>query len=97
MTFGLSDEIMLSLINVLKSYPCVDRAVIFGSRARGDHKYNSDIDLAVYAAGELPPEIWLALDEAAGIYKIDVVDMGSLYNEKFRAKITQQGIEVFRK
>ena len=25
----------------------VDKVILFGSRARGDHKYRSDIDLAV--------------------------------------------------
>ena len=46
MNVGLSDQIMQGIYQVLASYPAVKKAVLFGSRARGDHRYNSDIDLA---------------------------------------------------
>lgn len=97
MMFGLKDEIMEGIRNVFIRYPEVKRAVIFGSRARGDYKYNSDIDLAVYCEGNIPSELWLDLDEASGIYKIDVVDMTSLSNEKLRQQIEEQGVEIYRR
>lgn len=97
MMFGLKDEIMEGMRNVFIRYPEVKRAVIFGSRARGDYKYNSDIDLAVYCEGNIPSELWLDLDEASGIYKIDMVDMTSLSNEKLRQQIEEQGVEIYRR
>ncbi|MDA8236243.1 MAG: nucleotidyltransferase domain-containing protein [Clostridia bacterium] len=69
--------------------------MLFGSRARGDYRYNSDIDIAVYAPGGLPAELYFNLDEAAGIYKINLVDMGSLENEKLIENIQREGIEIF--
>jgi len=33
---------------------------------------------------------------AAGIYKIDVVDMNSSLDEKLRQKIEEQGVEIYR-
>lgn len=97
MMFGLKDEIIEGIRNVFIRYPEVKRVVIFGSRARGDYKYNSDIDLAVYCEGNIPSELWLDLDEASGIYKIDVVDMTSLSNEKLRQQIEEQGVEIYRR
>ena len=35
----------------IASLPFVDKVVLFGSRARGDHHDRSDIDLAVFCAG----------------------------------------------
>lgn len=35
----------------IASLPFVDRVVLFGSRARGDHHDRSDIDLAVFCDG----------------------------------------------
>lgn len=35
----------------IAALPFVDRVVLFGSRARGDHHDRSDIDLAVFCAG----------------------------------------------
>ena len=95
--FGLKDEMIEEIRKVLKKHQEVRSAKIFGSRARGDYKYNSDIDIAIYSSGELSGGIWTELDEAAGIYKIDIVDMDSSLDEKFRQKIEEQGIEVYLK
>lgn len=97
MNFGLPERILNAIVSELQKRENVIRAVIFGSRARGDHKYNSDIDLAVYCEGKLPSGLWLDLDEAAGIYKIDVVDMNSHLDEKLRRRIEEQGVEVYRR
>ena len=97
MNFGLPEQVIQAIIKELQKRPNVSRAVIFGSRARGDNKYNSDIDLAVYCEGELPPGLWLDLDEAAGIYKIDVIDMNSPLDDKLRQRIEDQGVEIYRR
>ncbi|MFZ5639530.1 MAG: nucleotidyltransferase family protein [Bacillota bacterium] len=95
MKFGLKDDIIRKIIGELAKCAQVKRAVIFGSRARGDYRYNSDIDIAVYAEGGVPAELYLNLDEAAGIYKINLVDMGGLENEKLRLSIEGQGVEIY--
>ncbi len=97
MNFGLPDQVIQAIKKELQKRKNVTRAVIFGSRARGDCRDNSDIDLAVYCEGELPPELWLDLDEAAGIYKIDVIDMNGPLDEKLRQRIEEQGIEIYRR
>ena len=33
-------------------YPQLEKVVLFGSRARGDNKYNSDIDICVFAPAD---------------------------------------------
>ena len=43
--YGLSNEIFEKIINIVKKYEC--NFILFGSRARGDFKYNSDIDIAI--------------------------------------------------
>jgi len=95
MKFGLKDDIIRGITGELAKCPQVKRAVVFGSRARGDYRYNSDIDIALYAEGGVPAELYLNLDEAAGIYKINLVDMGSLENEKLRRSIETQGVEIY--
>jgi len=97
MKFGLNDKIMQELINVLASYDNVINAVIFGSRATGYYRNNSDIDLAIYCKLDIPSGLRQNLDEAAGIYKIDVVDMNRLSNQSLRKRIEDEGIEFYRK
>ncbi|OEF99130.1 nucleotidyltransferase [Vulcanibacillus modesticaldus] len=97
MMYGLHENIIVQIKNVLSKYEDINKAVIFGSRARGDFRYNSDIDIVIYAEGKVSSRIWLELDEAAGIYKIDIVDMNSPINEELRKRIEEQGIEIYAK
>jgi len=39
----------------------------------------------------------LDLDEAAGIYKIDVVDMSGRADEKLRQRVEREGVEIYRR
>jgi predicted nucleotidyltransferase len=84
-----------AIIKELQKSSNVTRAVIFGSRAEGDYRYNSDIDLAVYCEGKLPAAVRLDLDEAAGIYKIDIVDMNSCLDENLRRRVEERGVEIY--
>jgi predicted nucleotidyltransferase len=45
--YGLSDETINSVRNILATIPEIEEAVIYGSRARGDNKPTSDIDIAL--------------------------------------------------
>lgn len=97
MNFGLPERILQALIHTLEKEENVTRSVIFGSRARGDYSYNSDIDLAVYCNGKLPAGLKLDLEEAAGIYKIDVIDMNDPVIDALRKRIEEQGTEIYRR
>lgn len=93
--FGLKQDTLAAIRLVLQRYAQVERAVIFGSRARGDFMPNSDIDLAVYCDNELPRGLYLDLDEAVGIYKVDVVNPNQVRNQKLRRRIAEQGVEIY--
>lgn len=43
--FGLSDENILKIRNVFAKFAEVEKVIIYGSRAKGNYRYNSDIDL----------------------------------------------------
>ena len=45
--FGLSRRALDLLRGVFLNYPAIDRAVIYGSRAKGNYRYGSDIDIAL--------------------------------------------------
>jgi len=97
MRFGLKEEIVRNIISVLNSCPSVQKAVIFGSRARGDYRYNSDIDVAIYLDADPYPGFFTDFDEAAGIYKTNIIDMRFVKDEKFRASIERDGVEIYQR
>lgn len=45
--FGLPDKTINLIHEVFKKYSCIDKVLIYGSRARGDYKNGSDIDLTL--------------------------------------------------
>ena len=45
--FGLEEKIVENIINILRKYEEVESAKIFGSRARGDYREASDIDIVL--------------------------------------------------
>ena len=47
MEFGLKDQEINALRNVLASVPEVEEAIIYGSRARGTNRVSSDIDMTL--------------------------------------------------
>ncbi len=47
MTFGLKKQNIEKINLVLSKYPDVERVMIYGSRAKGNYKNSSDIDLTL--------------------------------------------------
>jgi len=48
MKFGLKEEIIKKINGVFEKYPAVDKVIIYGSRAKGNYKRGSDIDLTLF-------------------------------------------------
>ncbi len=46
--FGLSDNTINSIKNIFSKYKQVEKVVIYGSRAKGNYRKGSDIDLSFF-------------------------------------------------
>lgn len=96
--FGLKKEIIKSIVEEIKQYDEIDSAVIFGSRARGNHKKTSDIDICIFAKQLSSKTLNLLrndLDDLDIIYKIDLVHFTSLTKEPLKENIIKEGIEIY--
>lgn len=75
MRFGLKDEVIEKINIVFRNFPNVERAILYGSRAMGRHRYNSDIDLTLLGSGldlKTLSRIETDLDDLLLPYKIDL-------------------------
>lgn len=45
MRFGLKEEVIQAIVHVFARYPEVEKVIVYGSRAKGNFKPASDIDL----------------------------------------------------
>lgn len=74
----------------------INTVLLFGSRARGDYKGRSDIDLAV--EGGNTAGFALEVDEKTStLLKYDVVDLGASVQEELLESITREGIKLYEK
>ena len=48
MNHGLSATTMQRIVTALAHYPEIDKAVLYGSRAKGNYRPGSDIDLTLF-------------------------------------------------
>jgi uncharacterized protein len=75
----------------------VERIILFGSRARGDHDQRSDIDLAIACPGASPEEwaaIWNIVDEAPTLVKVDLVRLEQA-DAALRQAIEREGVVLY--
>lgn len=71
------------------------RLVLYGSRARGDHRYNSDVDLAVYGMPEENEGAFgMDCDELPTLLKLDIVQIREGMNPAFLANIEKDGVTL---
>lgn len=77
--FGLSENVIKMIKQVFKKYPEIKIVKIFGSRAKGNYRPNSDIDFVLWGNIDINTagKISLDLDDLPTPYKFDV----KLYNE----------------
>jgi predicted nucleotidyltransferase len=47
MKYGLSDQTLAEIRRVLSRAPAVQKAILYGSRAQGNYRAGSDVDLAL--------------------------------------------------
>lgn len=73
--FGLSGATLGRVKRVFAAHPGIEKAVLYGSRAKGTHGPGSDIDLVLCGEGLTVGDLLtidLALDELLLPYKIDL-------------------------
>ncbi len=75
MKYGLDVKTIERMQTVLAAHPEVDKAVLYGSRAKGNYKTGSDIDLTLSGSGlslTVLYKIENELDDLLLPYKIDL-------------------------
>ena len=87
--------------DAIAELPYVEMIYIFGSRARGDYRKWSDIDLAVKYLGndEFHRKVVniIVSELADTAHKIDVIDYNSKLSDKFRKSIDEEKVILYEK
>jgi len=100
MPFGLSDATCATIHAILANYPAISQAVIYGSRAKGNYRPGSDIDLALFGDG-LDTQVLAAvasdLEDSDIPYTVDLSLWERIDNTALREHIERVGQVFFRR
>ena len=94
---GLTDQELLQLKSALGSIKGLEKAVVFGSRATGKHKPNSDLDIALFGDGVGFGAIFDledALYDAGFPYELDILLVSIIQDERLKAAIERTAVVV---
>ena len=97
---GLTGGTMERIAGVLAQFPEVEKAVLFGSRAKGTYKPGSDIDLSLIGAAldwRTVGRIYDALDDLLLPYRFSLMLFDRSIDPDVAAHIDRVGIPVFQR
>lgn len=94
--YGINEKNYKEILEIFTQIPQIEEVVLFGSRARGDYKKTSDIDLAVKFKEE-DKKLFLInkLEELNCILKFDVLNIDKIDNVKLLENIEKEGIILY--
>lgn len=98
--FGLPDKTAAIIRQIFADFPAVEKAVLYGSRAKGNYRHGSDIDLTLF--GDLLDfdallKIGSRLDESPIPYQVDLSLWKQLDHAGLREHIERVGVVFYER
>jgi len=101
MKYGLSQKTVERICLVFSRYQEVEEAILYGSRAKGNHKNGSDIDLTLKGGDRLTlvllNRIMNDLDDLLLPYQIDLSIFNQISDESVVEHIERVGITFYKR
>ena len=92
---GIREQVLDEIKALAEKYG-IERVILFGSRARGDYRRTSDIDLAV-SGGNVTRFALDVEEDTATLLKYDIVDLDSEMQDELRESIRKEGRLLYEK
>lgn len=99
--FGLKESTIKKICAVFARYPQVEKAVLYGSRAKGNYKNGSDIDLTLCGGADLTLgvqyKVMEELDDLLLPYTIDLSIFRDVSDPDVVEHIRRRGVTFYEK
>ena len=98
--FGLPEEAVAKINHVLASHPEVESAILYGSRAKGNYRPGSDIDLTLLGEQLDHHDLLKIMNEMDDLllpYTMDLSIFHMIDHENLRDHIQRLGREFYRR
>ena len=98
--FGLSDKTLATIRQILAESPAVEKAILYGSRAKGNYRPGSDIDLTLFGDQldlRILGDIAARLVESPIPYQVDLSIWSQLNHAGLREHIERVGVVFYQR
>ena len=98
--FGLSDDYWQRIMSVLRAHSAIERAVLYGSRAKGTYRRYSDIDITLIGDSLTEQErnvIANELDDKLLPYFIDLSLYSTITSPELLSSIDSTGVTIYER
>lgn len=95
--FGLDNSDLENILKIIKSCQKVEKAILFGSRAKGTFSNGSDIDIALKGENMVLNDVLDLLNAFADLllpYKFDLVIFDRIEEDSLKEHINRVGISL---
>lgn len=94
--YNIDPRHWLEIISLFcRYYDMIEWVKLFGSRARGDARATSDIDLAVAGSADVITKLAIDFDDSKLPYTFDIIDYKRQTNEKLKQDIDTEGKLIY--
>ena len=90
---GIRPEVIEEIRNLAQKYD-IEKVILFGSRARGDFRRTSDIDIAVCGVSDME-NLQEEIEDIPTLYTIYLVDLDTCENQLLLEDIEQYGRKIY--
>ncbi|MFA5880057.1 MAG: nucleotidyltransferase domain-containing protein [Candidatus Margulisiibacteriota bacterium] len=101
MIFGLRETDLTYISDTLRQFEEIKKAILFGSRAKGNFKKGSDIDIAIDGDNITFSTVSrlqaIFEDESPMPYKFDIVDYSHLNHDELKEHINRVGVVFYER
>lgn len=99
MKYGLPESVIEKICVVLNKYPQVEKAILYGSRAKGNYKNGSDIDLTLHGNDLNHNILYRIMDEIDDLllpYTIDLSIFNMIHDSHVIEHIQRVGVPFYK-
>jgi predicted nucleotidyltransferase len=98
--FGLKQTILEKIIKVFSTHPQIQQVILYGSRAKGNFRNGSDIDLTIRGESITLSQLLKIendLDDLLLPYKIDLSLLHQIHEPDLNEHISRVGVVIYDK
>ncbi|WP_158729076.1 MULTISPECIES: nucleotidyltransferase family protein [unclassified Flavobacterium] len=97
--FGIYPKSFQEIQSIIKDCPSIEEVLIYGSRAKGNYREGSDIDLTILGTPTTADfnKLWHDLDESYVPYKFDISIYNDLKSDSLKEHINRVGKVFFKR